>query len=118
MKQSITEMDLERALRPFRGAPPTAQVRVVQQMIAEWKGNQSGEMPSLAEIGRQLGMRRQVVSEAVRALKKKGILAVRETKEAVVTQRTVKRGTLTIPQPDQFALPFDGGRAAPQLVPA
>jgi DNA-binding FadR family transcriptional regulator len=114
MEQTPSDDDLARALKPARGAPPRAQVRVVREILRAWEGKDRGVMPNLAEIGRCLGVQRQVVSEAIRALRRKGVLTVIDGQEAVVTHRKVRRAAICLPQIDQLTLPF--GAAASRGV--
>jgi DNA-binding FadR family transcriptional regulator len=107
MELKVSDADLARVLKPAKGARPKAQVRVVQAIIKEWGNKDTGKLPNLAELGRRIGVRRQVVSTAIRALRKKGVLAVTEGKEPVVSQRTVRLAKVTLPDLDQYALPFE-----------
>lgn len=119
MKTAMSDFDLARALRPRGcGAPPVAQARVVQEILRGWGGQHAGPMPNLAEIGRTLGVHRQVVSHAVCMLRRKGVLAVREGEEQVVMQRKIRRGSIQLPDLDQYALPFEVLAATTQLAAA
>lgn len=107
MELKVSDADLARALKPAKGAPPKAQVRVLQAMLKEWGNKDGGKMPNLAELGRRLGIKRQVVSTAIRALRKKGILAVTDGKEPVVSHRPVRVAKVTLPDRDQYTLAFE-----------
>jgi DNA-binding FadR family transcriptional regulator len=106
MKLTVSDAELARALKPAKGAPPRAQVRVMRAILEAWGLENTGPMPNLAEIGRLLGIRRQVVSEAIRGLKRKGILAIIDAKEPVVTHRTVRKASFRLPDTNQPELPL------------
>lgn len=112
---AIDVADLAERLKPTKGgAPRTAQFKVLERLLTLAGDGGEIEMPNLSALGREIGLSRQCIANALLRLRRRGLVEERTMTIPVVARHRKVR--LVVPHMPgelrQLALPFEAEAAA------